>query len=346
MENTVVNSLLALLVAFGVAALLGPIVIPILHRLKFGQNVRDDGPKTHLKKQNTPTMGGVMILIAIVAATLIFAHKNYSLALWALLFAVLFGLVGFLDDFIKIIKKRSMGLHAWQKIAAQFVLSLGFAIALYFHPAVGSTIWLDRLDLGIFFIPFAMFVIIAAVNSVNLIDGLDGLSSSVTSIYSTGSGLIVLLYLLTFSSASLSGEQAVIMSDTLGGLSGLAVFSFATAGALPSIVIPENITFIGYSAFEECASASYVSLPSSLKQLGEAAFKNCGSLRYVLVNAVEPPQGAPKLSWFDTGEERFTPFRGPIYVPDESVETYKTDTYFSEYASQIRPMSEFSPVGE
>lgn len=231
MENTVVNSLLALLVAFGVAALLGPIVIPILHRLKFGQNVRDDGPKTHLKKQNTPTMGGVMILIAIVAATLIFAHKNYSLALWALLFAVLFGLVGFLDDFIKIIKKRSMGLHAWQKIAAQFVLSLGFAIALYFHPSVGSTIWLDRLDLGIFFIPFAMFVIIAAVNSVNLIDGLDGLSSSVTSIYSTGSGLIVLLYLLTFSSASLSGEQAVIMSDTLGGLSGLAVFSFATAGA-------------------------------------------------------------------------------------------------------------------
>lgn len=231
MENTVVNSLLALLVAFGVAALLGPIVIPILHRLKFGQNVRDDGPKTHLKKQNTPTMGGVMILIAIVAATLIFAHRNYSLALWALLFAVLFGLVGFLDDFIKIIKKRSMGLHAWQKIAAQFVLSLGFAIALYFHPSVGSTIWLDRLDLGIFFIPFAMFVIIAAVNSVNLIDGLDGLSSSVTSIYSTGSGLIVLLYLLTFSSASLSGEQAVIMSDTLGGLSGLAVFSFATAGA-------------------------------------------------------------------------------------------------------------------
>ena len=125
METIVLNSLLALLVAFGVAALLGPLVIPILHRLKFGQNVRDDGPKTHLKKQNTPTMGGVMILIAVVAATLIFAHRNYSLAVWALLFTVLFGLIGFLDDFIKIVKKRSLGLRAWQKIVAQFVLALG-----------------------------------------------------------------------------------------------------------------------------------------------------------------------------------------------------------------------------
>ena len=97
METIVVNSLLALIVAFGVAALLGPIVIPILHRLKFGQNVRDDGPKTHLKKQNTPTMGGVMILVAIVIAVLIFAHRNYSLVIWALLMTVLFGLIGFLD---------------------------------------------------------------------------------------------------------------------------------------------------------------------------------------------------------------------------------------------------------
>ncbi len=230
METIVVNSLLALIVAFGVAALSGPIVIPILHRLKFGQNVRDDGPQTHLKKQNTPTMGGVMILLAIVAATLIFANRNYSLAVWALLFAVLFGLVGFLDDFIKIMKKRSMGLHAWQKIVAQFVLSLGFAIALYFHPMVGSTIWFYKLDLGIFFIPFAMFVIIATVNSVNLIDGLDGLASSVTSVYSIAAGAMILLYVLTFPTDALEGEAAVSAASALDGLSGVAVFAFATAG--------------------------------------------------------------------------------------------------------------------
>ena len=232
METIVVNSLLALIVAFGVAALLGPIVIPILHRLKFGQNVRDDGPKTHLKKQNTPTMGGVMILVAIVIAVLIFAHRNYSLVIWALLMTVLFGLIGFLDDFIKILKKRSLGLRAWQKIAAQFVLSLGFAIALYFTPSVGSTIWLDRLDLGVFYIPFAMFVIIAAVNSVNLIDGLDGLSSSVTSVYSTAVGVMVILYVLTYSTRVIPTlEQAVAEQSMLEGLSGMAVFALATAGA-------------------------------------------------------------------------------------------------------------------
>ena len=237
METIVLNSLLALLVAFGIAALLGPLVIPILHRLKFGQNVRDDGPKTHLKKQNTPTMGGVMILIAVVAATLIFAHRNYSLAVWALLFTVLFGLIGFLDDFIKIVKKRSLGLRAWQKIVAQFILALGFALALYFHPSVGSTLWFDKLDLGVFYIPFAMFVIIATVNSVNLIDGLDGLSSSVTSVYSLASGIMVILYVLTYPSASMQGEAAVAAAETLEGLSGIAVFAFAVAGGCMGFLV-------------------------------------------------------------------------------------------------------------
>ena len=237
MSTVVLNSLLALLVAFGAAALLGPLVIPVLHRLKFGQQVRDDGPKTHLKKQNTPTMGGVMILVAILLATLIFSHKSYSLTVWALLMTALFGLVGFLDDFIKIVKKRSLGLRAWQKIAAQFVLSLGFAIALYFHPAVGSTIWLDRVDLGIFFIPFAMFVIIAVVNSVNLIDGVDGLSSSVTSVYSLATGVMLVLYILTFNGEALEPEAAVLASGALDGLSGLAVFAFATAGACMGFLV-------------------------------------------------------------------------------------------------------------
>ena len=232
METIVLKSLLALLVAFGVAALLGPIVIPILHRLKFGQNVRDDGPQTHLKKQNTPTMGGVMILVAILLATLIFSDRKYSLTVWALLMTVLFGLVGFLDDFIKIVKKRSLGLRAWQKIVAQFVLSLGFAIAMYFHPQVGPTIWLDRLDLGIFYIPFAMFVIIAVVNSVNLIDGLDGLSSSVTSVYSLATGVMLVLYVLTFPKTAAEPDVSAQISSQgmLDGLSGLAAFAFAVAG--------------------------------------------------------------------------------------------------------------------
>lgn len=237
METVVVNALLALLVAFGAAALLGPLLVPVLHRLKFGQNVRDDGPETHLKKQNTPTMGGVIILIATVLATLIFAYKNYSLAIVALLMAVLFGLVGFLDDFIKIMKKRSLGLRAWQKIAAQFVLALGFSLLMYFHPQIGSTVWLDRVDLGVFFIPFAMFVIIGTVNSVNLIDGADGLCTSVTAIGSLGFGAMAILFVLSSNTTALDTDAALAAAEQLGGISGMAVFAFATAGACLGFLI-------------------------------------------------------------------------------------------------------------
>ena len=237
MNTIVVNSLLALLVAFGVAALLGPLVIPVLHRLKFGQQVRDDGPKTHLKKQNTPTMGGIMILVAVLVATLLFSDRKYSLTVWALLMTALFGLVGFLDDFIKIAKKRSLGLRAWQKIVAQFVLSLGFAIALYYNKNVGSTIWLDRIDLGVFYIPFAMFVIIATVNSVNLIDGLDGLSSSVTSVYSLATGVMLVLFVLSFPKTAAEPGTQGDPAGMLDGLSGLAAFAFAVAGGCMGFLV-------------------------------------------------------------------------------------------------------------
>ena len=231
METVVVNSLLALIVAFGAAALLGPLLIPVLHKLKFGQNVRSNGPQSHLKKQDTPTMGGVMILIALALATLIFARKSYMPAILGLLMAVLFGLIGFFDDFIKIYQKRSTGLYAWQKILAQFVLAVGFALILYFHPAVGSTLWFDKLDIGVFYIPYAVFVIIATVNSVNLIDGADGLSSSVTSVYAIAGAAMMILYVLSFRTAQLDAEAALAASSALGGLSGLAVFSAAVAGS-------------------------------------------------------------------------------------------------------------------
>ena len=237
METVVVNSLLALIVSFGVSALLGPLLIPVLHKLKFGQNVRSNGPQSHLKKQDTPTMGGVMILIATVLATLIFAHKNFSLAVLGLLMAVLFGLIGFFDDFIKIYRKRSTGLFAWQKILAQFVLAVGFALILYFHPSVGSTIWLDRLDIGVFYIPYAVFVIVAAVNSVNLIDGADGLSGSVTSVYALSGAVMMIVYVLSYRSVSADAETVLEEASMLGGLSGMAVFSAAIAGSCLGFLI-------------------------------------------------------------------------------------------------------------
>ena len=227
--DIMITSLLSLLLAFAISALLGPVTIPMLKRLHFGQNVRTDGPQTHLKKQGTPTMGGIMILIAVLIATLVFGgSKGYTLPVTALLMSVLFGLLGFADDFIKIVRKRSLGLRAWQKIAGQFILSLGFAIWLYFMPDVGSTLWLDRLDIGVSYIPFAMFVIIAIVNSVNLTDGLDGLSSSVTAIYSIATAILCCLFCFQMSK-TVDPTEALLKS--IDNMTGMSVFSCAVAGA-------------------------------------------------------------------------------------------------------------------
>lgn len=231
MDTVVVNSLLALIVAFGAAAALGPLLIPVLGRLNLGQNVRSNGPQSHLVKQDTPTMGGILLLLAAALATLLFAHRDYSLAILSLMMAVLFGLVGFLDDFIKIYKKRATGMSAWQKIAAQFVFAVLFALVLYFHPSVGSTLWFDRLDLGVFYIPYAVFVIIATVNSVNLIDGADGLAASVTGVYGLFGAMMMSLFVLSFRSASFDAEETVLVSQTLDRLSGLSVFAAAVAGS-------------------------------------------------------------------------------------------------------------------
>ncbi len=216
------RSLFALLTAFGIAALRGPVTIPMLRQLKFGQNVRDDGPQSHLKKQGTPTMGGIMILLAIIVSSLLWGGQSYSFLLIALLMSGLFGIVGFADDFIKIVRKRSLGLRAWQKIAAQFVLGTGFALWLYHAENVGPTLWLDRLNIGVFYVPFALFVIIATVNSVNLTDGLDGLSSSVTAIYSIAMSALLCMAVLT-------APQATPAQQLLD-LSALSVFCSAVAG--------------------------------------------------------------------------------------------------------------------
>lgn len=222
MEHIVVNTLFALIMAFGLSALQGPLVIPMLRRLKFGQNVRDDGPQTHLVKQGTPTMGGIMILLSLVVTALLWGRADYTFTLIALCMSILFGCLGFMDDFIKVVKKRSLGLKAWQKIAGQFLLALGFSFWLYFTDGVGSTLFLDRMDLGVFYIPFAMFVIIAIVNSVNLIDGLDGLSSSVTGTYSIFTAALLVMFVLTTNDMDVA---------TAARMNAMAAFSAALAGA-------------------------------------------------------------------------------------------------------------------
>lgn len=175
---------LPILTAFVLSALLGRLLIPLLKKIKVRQTVREDGPSTHLCKSGTPTMGGIIILFSILLATLPFV-RSYPKVLPVLFVTFAFGLIGFLDDFIKVVLRRSKGLSAFQKFLLQFLVTAGFWYYLY---EVREMDFLMRipflegksLSLGILTIPVFFFVVIGTVNGVNLTDGLDGLAGSVT----------------------------------------------------------------------------------------------------------------------------------------------------------------------
>lgn len=172
----------AIIISFVIGVILCPIVIPMLRKLKFGQNVRDDGPETHLAKQGTPTMGGVAFLIAFVVTGLLFLKGNRDGAA-ILLMTLGYGVIGFLDDYIKVVKKRSLGLRAYQKLLLQLIFTGVFC--MYVLKNVGTGLYVPftngfMLDLGILFVPFLFVTVLGTVNGVNLTDGLDGLAGGVT----------------------------------------------------------------------------------------------------------------------------------------------------------------------
>ena len=183
------ETILAGIIAFVVSAVLCPIVIPFLHRLKFGQQVRDDGPQTHLKKQGTPTMGGVMFLAAFTAVSLLFRKEGAEVV--PVLFLTLgFGLIGFLDDYLKVVMKRSDGLFPMQKMALQIVVTAIFAFYIVKVAKIPLTMIVPfsggyELNLGWLAIPVLFFAVIGTVNGTNFTDGLDGLASSVTVLVAT-----------------------------------------------------------------------------------------------------------------------------------------------------------------
>jgi phospho-N-acetylmuramoyl-pentapeptide-transferase len=219
--------ILSVLIAFITSIAMGPIVIPMLKRLKFGQQVRDDGPKTHLSKAGTPTMGGVMIIVAIAIAVAALTRGSVTYVLAASLVVIVYGFVGFLDDFIKIKLKRSLGLKAYQKIIAQVGIAIVIAVFAYNDPDIGSVIVVPffnvEWDLGLFYIPFIVFVIISTVNAVNLTDGLDGLASGVTLIYALAMAIVY----MALTSVAESGGQVLLASN----YEGMVIFCGAIVGA-------------------------------------------------------------------------------------------------------------------
>ena len=203
------------LIAFGVSVILSPIIIPFLKKLKFGQFVRDDGPESHLKKSGTPTMGGLIILFSIVITSLFYIKDHKEIV--PILFATL---VGFLDDFIKVVMKRSLGLRAWQKMLGQFLVTGVFAYYIHAYTDLGTTMIIPFthkvVDLGWVYFPLMFFVMLGTANGANFTDGLDGLASSVTVLIAT-----------FFAIASIAAGSGVtpITCAVVGSLLGFLVYN-------------------------------------------------------------------------------------------------------------------------
>ncbi len=183
------NIVLPILISFGISVILSPLIIPFLKKLKFGQFVREEGPESHLKKSGTPTMGGLIILCSIVVTALIYV-KEFPNILPILFVTLGFGLIGFLDDYIKVVMKRSMGLRAWQKLLLQIIVTGVFCYYIMTQTDLGTRMripfWNGHyLEVGFWYAPILFFVVLGTVNGANFTDGLDGLASSVTVLIAT-----------------------------------------------------------------------------------------------------------------------------------------------------------------
>ncbi|WMJ81366.1 phospho-N-acetylmuramoyl-pentapeptide-transferase [Clostridium sp. MB40-C1] len=206
----------SVLVAFVIALLQGPILIPMLHKLKFGQNIREEGPESHKAKSGTPTMGGIIFIIATIITVFIVMKKPGFETLLALFAFVSFGSIGFIDDFLKIAHKKNEGLNPRQKMILLILVSGIIAYYAYKSPSVGTSIIIPfthkTWDLGVFYIPFIIFYFASITNAVNLTDGLDGLATSVT--------LLVMTFFAVVSFATGYYTLAIFCSIVGGALLG------------------------------------------------------------------------------------------------------------------------------
>lgn len=219
------DTVIPVLLSFSISIILCPVVIPFLKRLKFGQYVREDGPRSHLKKAGTPTMGGLIILISVAVTSSLYL-RDYPEILPILFSTVGFGLIGFLDDYIKVVMRRSLGLRAWQKLVLQFGITVIFAYyyteQLHYEmqmliPFTGGIATGRYISLPIgLFLPFLFFVMVGTVNGTNFTDGLDGLASSVT--------LLVAVF-FTVVAIGTGSTAAPVCAAVAGALMGFLVFN-------------------------------------------------------------------------------------------------------------------------
>ena len=236
-----------------ITLILGPITIPLLRRLKFGQNIREEGPKSHLKKAGTPTMGGVMFILSTTIVMFVMSDSFSEKGMVALYSLIAFGFIGFLDDLLKILKKQSEGLKAWQKMLLLLIVSGAFGYYSYVNLPHDIVIPFTsfKLPLGVLYVPFVIFVYAAMTNAVNLTDGLDGLASTVSVLVLTFFGVLTFIikdYSLTiFSVALIAGligflkfnayPAKVFMGDTGSLAIGGAITTIAIISGYPLLIV-------------------------------------------------------------------------------------------------------------
>ena len=221
MNNLSLSVFMPVIISFLISVVFCPILIPFLRKLKFGQTEREEGPQSHLKKNGTPTMGGLVILASILLTSLIYIGK-FTEILPVLFMTLGFGLIGFLDDYIKVVKKRSLGLTPLQKMALQFIVT-GVFIYYYFKIAgLDTSIKIPFVSGDGFVMPtwlfiiFVFIVVLGTVNGVNFTDGLDGLASGVTVIVAT---------FFTIAALSLNPSMTPITGAVVGSLLGFLLFN-------------------------------------------------------------------------------------------------------------------------
>ncbi|GGE66304.1 phospho-N-acetylmuramoyl-pentapeptide-transferase [Priestia taiwanensis] len=279
-------ALYTLLVAFLITVLLSPFFIPFLRRLKFGQSIREEGPKSHQKKSGTPTMGGLMILTALLLATFIVSTKvsELSVKTYLLLFVTLgFGLLGFLDDYIKVVMKRNLGLTSKQKLLGQIVIA-GIFFIIYKQMGFPTEVHIPGADiaieLGWFYFVFLIFWLVGFSNAVNLTDGLDGLVSGTAAI-AFGALSILAWYKGNF-------DVAIFCVAVVGAVLGFLVFnahpakvfmgdtgSLALGGALATVAVflQLEILLIIIGGVFVIETLSVIIQVASFKTTGKRVFK-------------------------------------------------------------------------
>lgn len=283
---TLATILMIVGIGFLLTVLLTPIFIPALQRMKFGQSIREEGPQSHMKKAGTPTMGGLVFIVSIVIATLgvaFYLEMLTTQTIVLILVFVGFGLIGFLDDFIKVVLRRNLGLTSLQKVIGQIIIAVASFFLLSQGPfettiSVPFTDW--SVDLGIAYVAFMIFWLVGFSNAVNLTDGLDGLVSGTASIAFTTFGVLALVYHQL--------DIAIFAFAVTGALLGFLIFnanpakvfmgdtgSLALGGALAmvSILVKQELLLVIVGVIFVIETLSVILQVISFKTTGKRIFK-------------------------------------------------------------------------